>query len=54
MFSQGNWQRTWASENNEALRKGAFLASGLCFIAVLLFGFLGTVATGEDHFQILP
>ena len=47
MFSQGNWQRTWASENNEALRKGAFLASGLSFIAVLLFGFLGTVAAGR-------
>ena len=47
MFSQGNWQRTWASENKEALRKGAFLASGLCFIAVLLFGFLGTVAAGR-------
>ena len=47
MFSQGNWQRTWASEDNEALRKGAFLASGLCFVAVLLFGFLGTVAAGR-------
>tara|TARA_B100002052_G_scaffold216004_1_gene197970 strand:- start:249 stop:1274 length:1026 start_codon:yes stop_codon:yes gene_type:complete len=47
MFSQGNWQRTWASENNEALRKGALLASGLCFITVLLFGFLGTVAAGR-------
>ncbi len=47
MFSQGNWQRTWASENNEALRKGALLASGLCFVAVLLFGFLGTVAAGR-------
>ena len=49
MFSQGNWQRTWASEDNEALRKGAFLASGLCFIAVLLFGFLGTVAAGRGY-----
>jgi len=47
MFSQGNWQRTWASEDNEALRKGAFLASGLCFVAVLLFGFLGTVTAGR-------
>ena len=47
MFSQGNWQRTWASENDESLRKGALLASGLCFIAVLLFGFLGTVAAGR-------
>tara|TARA_B100001250_G_scaffold408359_1_gene430633 strand:- start:222 stop:1652 length:1431 start_codon:yes stop_codon:yes gene_type:complete len=47
MFSQGNWQRTWASEDNEALRNGAFLASGLCFVAVLMFGFLGTVAAGR-------
>ncbi|OIR23660.1 MAG: hypothetical protein BEU00_00260 [Marine Group III euryarchaeote CG-Epi3] len=47
MFSQGNWQRTWASEDDEALQKGAFLASGLCFLAVLLFGFLGTVAAGR-------
>tara|TARA_B100001250_G_scaffold234553_1_gene201441 strand:- start:1308 stop:2738 length:1431 start_codon:yes stop_codon:yes gene_type:complete len=47
MFSQGNWQRTWASENDEALQKGALLASGLCFLSVLLFGFLGTVAAGR-------
>ena len=47
MFSQGNWQRTWASESNEALRKGALLASLLCFVAVLLFGYLGTVAAGR-------
>mgnify|MGYP006087250049 FL=1 len=47
MFSQGNWQRTWASENNEALQKGALLASVLCFITVLLLGFLGTVAAGR-------
>ncbi len=47
MFSQGNWQRTWASNDNKAWQKGAFLASILCFIAVLLFGFLGTVAAGR-------
>ena len=47
MFSQGNWQRTWASKDTEALQKGALLASVLCFIAVLLFGFLGTVAAGR-------
>ena len=47
MFSQGNWQRAWASENDLALRKGAYLAAGLCFIAVLLMGFLGTVKAGE-------
>ncbi len=47
MFSQGNWQRTWASEDNVALQKGALLASVLCFTAVLLLGFLGTVAAGR-------
>ena len=47
MFSQGNWQRAWASENDLALRKGSYLAAGLCFIAVLLMGFLGTVKAGE-------
>ena len=47
MFSQGNWQRTWASRDNDALQKGAFLASVLCFITVLLFGLLGTVAAGR-------
>ena len=47
MFSQGNWQRTWASENNEALQKGAILASILCFVTVILFGFLGTVIAGR-------
>ena len=47
MFSQGNWQRTWSSKDNEALQKGSFLASALCFITVLLFGFLGTVSAGR-------
>ena len=47
MFSQGNWQRTRASESDDSLRKGAILASVLCFIAVLLFGFLGTVTAGR-------
>ena len=47
MFSQGNWQRTWASKDAESLQKGALLASILCFIAVLLFGFLGTTAAGR-------
>ena len=47
MFSQGNWQRIRASESDDSLRKGAILASVLCFIAVLLFGFLGTVAAGR-------
>ncbi len=47
MFSQGNWQRTWASRDDDALRRGAFLAAGLCFVAVLVMGFLGTVVAGD-------
>jgi len=47
MFSQGNWQRTWASRDDNALRHGAWLAAGLCFVAVLVMGFLGTVVAGD-------
>ncbi|MEE3192354.1 MAG: sodium:solute symporter, partial [Candidatus Thermoplasmatota archaeon] len=47
MFSQGNWQRTWASRDEDALRRGAFLAAALCFVAVLVMGFLGTVVAGD-------
>ena len=47
MFSQGNWQRTWASKDDNSLQKGAVMASILCFITVLLFGFLGTVTAGR-------
>ncbi|MCH2448323.1 MAG: sodium:solute symporter, partial [Candidatus Poseidoniia archaeon] len=47
MFSQGNWQRTWASRDDDALRRGAFLAAALCFVAVLVMGFLGTVVAGD-------
>ena len=47
MFSQGNWQRTWASRDDDALRHGAYLAAGLCFVAVLVMGFLGTVVAGD-------
>ncbi|MDP6662141.1 MAG: hypothetical protein QF545_04320 [Candidatus Thalassarchaeaceae archaeon] len=47
MFSQGNWQRAWASENDEALRKGAVMASALVLPLVLFMGFLGTVVAGR-------
>ena len=47
LFSQGNWQRTWASRDDDALRRGAFLAAALCFVAVLVMGFLGTVVAGD-------
>lgn len=47
MFSQGNWQRTWASKDDNSLQKGAIMASILCFITVFLFGFLGAVTAGR-------
>ena len=47
MFSQGNWQRTWASESDEALRKGSFLAAALVLPLVFVMGVLGTVAAGQ-------
>ena len=47
MFSQGNWQRTWASESDEALRKGAFLAAGLALPLGFVMGVLGTVVAGQ-------
>jgi len=47
MFSQGNWQRAWASENNDALKKGALLAAVLVLPLVFIMGVLGTVAAGQ-------
>ena len=47
MFSQGNWQRAWASENDDALRKGSFLAAGLVFPLVFMMGVLGTVVAAQ-------
>ena len=47
MFSQGNWQRAWASESDEALRKGSFLAAALVLPLVFVMGVLGTVVAGQ-------
>ncbi|HJM66866.1 MAG TPA: hypothetical protein QF555_04910, partial [Candidatus Thalassarchaeaceae archaeon] len=47
MFSQGNWQRAWASENDEALFKGSLLAAGLVFPVVFILGVLGTVVAAK-------
>jgi len=47
MFSQGNWQRAWASEDEAALTRGALLAAALVFPLVFAMGFLGTVAAGQ-------
>ena len=47
MFSQGNWQRTHAAENDEALKKGAWFAAALVFPLMFIMGFLGTVVAGQ-------
>ena len=47
MFSQGNWQRTYASESPEALQRGALIASAMVFPLVLIMGILGTIVAGR-------
>jgi len=47
MFSQGNWQRVYASENDDSLRRAALLAAAMVFPLVFAMGFLGTVAAGQ-------
>ena len=47
MFSQGNWQRAWASENDKALKKGAISASLIVFPLIFVMGFLGTSVAGQ-------
>ena len=49
MFSQGNWQRAWASESDEALTKGAWLAAALVLPLVFVMGVLGTVVAGQGN-----
>ena len=47
MFSQGNWQRAWASEDEKSLKKGAITASLIVFPLIFVMGFLGTSVAGQ-------
>ena len=47
MFSQGNWQRAWASESDEALKQGAWMAAALVLPLVFVMGFLGAAVAGQ-------
>ncbi|CAI8279916.1 MAG: hypothetical protein CMA41_00775 [Euryarchaeota archaeon] len=49
MFSQGNWQRTHAAEDSEALKKGAWFAAALVFPLMFTMGFLGTAVAGQGE-----
>jgi len=51
MFSQGNWQRAWASESDEALTKGAWLAAAMVLPLVFVMGVLGTVVAGRGYVE---
>jgi len=48
MFSQGNWQRAWASEDEKSLKKGALLASLIVFPLIFIMGFLGASVAGQS------
>ena len=52
MFSQGNWQRTWASEDDAALKKGSIFAAILVLPLVFIMGFLGTVVAGRGSAMV--
>lgn len=47
MFSQGNWQRAWASESDEALKQGAWMAAALVLPLVFVMGVLGAAVAGQ-------
>ncbi len=47
MFSQGNWQRTHAAEDDEAIKRGAWFAAALVFPLMFIMGLLGTVVAGQ-------
>jgi len=51
MFSQGNWQRVYASEDDNALNKGALLAAGLVFPLMFIMGFLGSASAGKGALE---
>lgn len=44
LFHQGYWQRTWAAESEDVLRRGALTGAALTFPVVAIVGLLGAVA----------
>ena len=47
LFNQGNWQRVYAAESDEAVTKGALLAASMVFPMMFIIGFLGTAIAGS-------
>jgi SSS family solute:Na+ symporter len=48
LFNQSTWQRVWAAESVETMRKGYFLGSILVFFLMMFFGIMGMIAYAND------
>jgi len=53
LFHQGNWQRVYAAQNNEVLKKSLIVAFIVIIPIVLLMGFSGLVAISVDP-KVMP
>jgi len=49
LFSEGPWQRAWASKNDRALKRGALWASMLLVVVCFFYGFGGFLAIWSGH-----
>ncbi|KAI9294533.1 hypothetical protein K502DRAFT_342359 [Neoconidiobolus thromboides FSU 785] len=49
VYSEAPWQRIWASENPQALKTGAALASFIIFVFVFVFGLFGFLAAWAGY-----
>lgn len=47
LFHQGYWQRVWAAEDVQALKRGAMIGGGLTVIVVMLLGGAGMLAAAR-------
>jgi len=54
MFHAGYWQRVWAAESDETVKKATYYASALSIIVMVLMGICGWVAYGHYGSIIAP
>ena len=48
LFNQSTWQRVWAAEDMQALRRGYLYASPLILFTMIFFGIMGMIACKLD------
>ena len=53
LFHQGNWQRVYAAQNNEVLKKSLIISFLIIIPIVFLMGFSGLVAVSENS-DVIP